>query len=301
MKTRKNLAILVLTLVGLMVFLQAVFAGGSLEPTAPPGVVFKTLDEVEPRIPIKAADLPLTISEPNSYYLAETINFSVTDTNAITIECNDVTIDLMGYHLIGPGKAAGTSGNGIYMTSSNIEISNGTIRDFRENGIYSDSVNDKNHRIIGVRALSNGNSGIYLGSNHHMVKDCTASNNMFSGIYVMDNCVVTGNMAYNNSSGIDAGGKCVITGNVASMNGNNGIYIFAYGSMITGNTAGNNQNNGIYTDSYGSMITGNTTTSNTNYGIYANNYALIDQNASYSNGTNLYTGTGSQVGLNVAP
>ena len=127
METRKKLAGVVF-LAGMLAVSLVIYAGGSLEPSAPPGPTMKTLDEVEPRVAIHASDLPLTITEPNSYYLAENINFTDDVNNAITIEADNVTIDLMGYSLIGPGS--GTN-YGIYMDErSNVEIRNGTVRDF---------------------------------------------------------------------------------------------------------------------------------------------------------------------------
>lgn len=322
MNTRKRLTGIVF-LAGILFLSSTIYGAGSLEPSAAPGPIMKTLDEVEPRIPIKASDLPLTISEPRSYYLTETINFSVTNTEAITIESNDVTIDLMGYSLIGPGKAAGTVGSGIRIinSNSNIEIRNGTIRNFRWTGIYSNNSNSKNHRIIGVRVLSNGDSGVSLGGPSLLVKDCTASKNGVFGLRTGGESVMTGNTAYgngangisssdgsvitnntttNNNYGIYAASNCVISGNMVSDNASSGIYVpSGAGCVITGNVVSDNLSNGIYVSTSGSVITGNLTTNNTGIGISAGAYALVDQNVSYSNGTNLSTGTGCIVGLNV--
>ena len=55
------------------------------EPSGAPGPTMKTLEEVEPRIAIHTSDLPLIISEPNSYYLAENINFADDANHAITV------------------------------------------------------------------------------------------------------------------------------------------------------------------------------------------------------------------------
>ena len=62
--------------------LLAVAVAGDLQPPAAPGSTMKTLDEVEPRIPISQDDIPLTINQNGSYYLTE--DLTATET-AITV------------------------------------------------------------------------------------------------------------------------------------------------------------------------------------------------------------------------
>lgn len=425
-RKRAKVIVSVLAMAGLVVFaLTAV--GGDLEPSGPPGPTMKTLDEVEPRIPISQADIPLTIRKPGSYYLTEDVTATGT---AITVAADDVTIDLGGFSLVGPGSGIN---KGIYMSlRSNVEIHNGTIRDFQE-GIYESTSSGQDHRVIDVQVVSNVKSAICLNGKNHLVKGCTVSDNGNSSGFVYcieagEGSTVTCNMVYNNGTkadtgyvygicagngstvtdntvcnngtsandvyGIEAGENCTMTGNTSNNNGNSaGGYVYGIragnGSTVTGNTACNNgdsatgnyvygiyanygctvtdntaYNNGNSATGYyvygihastgstvtgntcydngngasgsvygirtyagstvtgntaynngngafgtvygiratsGSTVTGNTAYNNGDYGIYTGDYCLIDQNTAYENGTNMHTGTGCQVGLNVAP
>jgi parallel beta-helix repeat protein len=271
MKTKQKgrIVVSILALAGLAAFSLMGYAG-SLEPPTAPAPTMKTLDEVEPRVPIHASDLPLTITEPNSYYLVEGVTFASTATHAITIECNDVTIDLMGYTLKGPDS--GTK-SGIYMNRrTNVEIRNGTIRDFYY-GIHEISTYGTQHRVMNVRVMSNPYYGIRVVGVGHLIKDCTAAENGNIGIYAWYGSTVTGNTAYaNGGNGIYGGEGNTVTGNTAYYNGVNGIYAGS-GSTVTGNTA--YQNNLSDNSNYagiqvnnGCLVKGNTVRLNNQNNIY---------------------------------
>ncbi len=223
---RTKVLVSLLALAGLLVFSTFTMAG-DLEPPGAPGSTMKTLDEVEPRIPISQSDIPLTINESGSYYLTEDINSADT---AITVAADDVTIDLAGFTLAGPDS--GTNYGIRLIGRSNAEIRNGTVRDFYY-GIGEDNSLGQGHRVIDVRALSNGATGIYLKSKNNLVKDCTASGNGDSatssvyGIRAGSGSTVTGNTAYSNGTsatsasvyGIHLGGYNLVDQNTAYSNG----------------------------------------------------------------------------------
>ena len=216
---------------------------GDLEPSAPPASTMKTLDEVEARIPIPGSDTPVSvfnISNSGSYYLT---GDRVASGHGILVQVDNVTIDLNGYNLIGSGAG---NYHGVYMNGrSNIEVRNGTVRNFGRNGIRDASASGQNNRIINVRAISNGLDGFYTGifllSANSLIKGCTSSGNTGNGIYI--------------------GAGSMVIGNTACSNQNWGIWLSG-NNLVDQNTAfNNNQSGGVY----GSMNNSVTSTYGTNH------------------------------------
>jgi parallel beta-helix repeat protein len=243
-KTKKVVASM-LALAVLVVFSLMGYAG-SLEPSAPPGPTMKTLDEVEPKIPIQSlsasADAKYVIDRSGSYYLTADVTGVEPSKHAVRVDANDVTIDLMGYSLVGPGSG---TGSGIYMDGRrNVEIRNGTVRSFAGSGVYEADSGGRNHRLINVRVFSNGMLGVFLNGEGHLVRDCTAAANDSTGVYAGSASTLTGNTIYQNDGyGISAGAS-TITGNTITGNDDAGI-LASDRSLVAGNTiSGNNQSNG---------------------------------------------------------
>jgi parallel beta-helix repeat protein len=255
--------------------------------------------------------LPYTISSSGFYYITKDLSCPA-GSHGITINAHNVTLDLMGFNLAGSegeGEYNGINMNG----KSNVEIRNGTIRNFLWDGIHEEGVGT-GHRIINIRTRNNGRRGIYLSTagQCHIVERCTVVGNGESGIYTGNGSTVTGNTCYNNNNyGIYANAGTTVTGNTCYKNNGYGISanlgstvtgntcydnvssgIDAYiGSTVTGNTCYDNGDDGIYAYS-GSTVTGNTCLGNSDHGIYLSGYNLVDQNTAYDNGTNMNSATG---------
>ena len=76
--------------------------------------------------------LPYTISVQGVYCLTGDLVTGITSGAAITVDTNNVTIDLNGYKVGGQAAGAGTDARGIVASNrSNVRIHNGVVRGFR--------------------------------------------------------------------------------------------------------------------------------------------------------------------------
>ena len=222
----------------------------------------------------KITSLPATIASSGFYFIDKNLS-CVAGSHGITITADNVTLDLMGFSLNGPGGSG--SGFGIYINGkTNVEIRNGTVNNFQGYGISEISTFGTGHRIINVRVKDNGLPGITLAGKNHLVEKCTVASNA-AGISVGPGSTVVHNTCYNNTNrGVYADAGCTVTGNTCYDNGTDGI------------NAGN-----------GTTVTGNTCRSNGGIGIYLVGNNCVDQNTSTDNATNMSSCASCQFGNNI--
>lgn len=316
---------LTIAFISIVMLIPGLTRAGSLEPDAAPAPTMKTLDEVEPRTAIPAsstATTAYTISESGSYYLA---GDRLCTSTGIIVSADNVTIDLMGYSLIGPGNTS--SNYGVFMNANhNVEIKNGTVRSFQY-GIYEGDTSGTGHRVIDIRVTGNSLCGIFMGSTSNIIRGCTVNSNGTSaalpvyGIWAGNGSTVTDNQLYDNAKSCAAsaifilatGKSCIVSNNTAMNNGNNSsgsgsLYVISVerGSTVINNSTssnGDSSSNSIrgITTGEGCSIVGNSSSYNGDsstglnvYGIYAGNGSTVTNNTASYNGL---SGSGTATGL----
>jgi hypothetical protein len=204
---------------------------------------------------------PYNINATGSYRLTSTLRVP-SGAIAIKVNASDVTIDLNGFSIIGPG----TSGPAFGIDAQNqhlITIYNGEVA-----GMITGIRTGHSSRIERVRALGNGN-----------------------GIDCEDGCEIFHNIANNNGFGIIVHGSGRISSNVTQFNSLGGIAT-SDGSVVSDNTANSNGAMGGIeflgcTDSSclaGGTVTGNTANSNAGPGITAGRFVGYAENSLSRNG-----------------
>ncbi len=123
-------------------------------------------------IPIRASSLPLTITTPERYFLAENIDYAGT-TDAITISTDNVFLDLNGYTLNYTGVTASIDGVMI-SASTNVQVVNGAISNFTADGI---NATGGGHLVFAHLNISNTTGdGLQTGGRTVVINNVTTSN-----------------------------------------------------------------------------------------------------------------------------
>jgi len=210
--------------IGCLAVVLAVFWGSNL---ARADSEFYVIAAGPTAVGTKITSVPYEIKNSGFYYLTGNLNYSGSG-NAITVTANDVTLDLMGFSLTGTGAAetAGIYSNG----RSNVEIRNGTVRNFDAGVVGNNPINGNGnkHRVINVRATNNGGAGIYLAGKNHLIKNCSSSDNG-AGLAIFGSGLITDSVANNNVTGISMTGPGSVLGNTAC--NNTGIN-FSLGNLV---------------------------------------------------------------------
>jgi parallel beta-helix repeat protein len=222
----------------------------------------------------------------------------------------------------------------------NVEIRNGTITSFPNNGIFEADTGvlpaAGGHRVIDVRVRLIGAQGIFLSGSNHTVRDCTVTQTQISieqgpgaitcgpmsavignvvsengivGIRTLSGCMIRDNTLANCTYGIIPEDGCSVIDNIISFMAVDGIWIWdVEGCLIRGNTLRGNQRNGINVEGFDNVIEGNLVTLSEfgiyfAYGenVYANNRALFNgTNYGGEVPTGVYDG-GGNVGAGTLP
>ncbi|MEM7053341.1 MAG: hypothetical protein AAF446_02220 [Pseudomonadota bacterium] len=158
--------------------------------------------------------LPVTISNPGSYRLTGNLSINSVNQTAISVDTDNVSIDLNGFALIGIVTCSGgtlscsDSGSGVGIdaeTRANISIRNGTVSGMGNVGI----IVGRYARLEEITVSQNGGGGIEAFAPGAVLHRITASENGGTGIglgfglsYVMDST------AFNNAAQGVMGGFC---------------------------------------------------------------------------------------------
>jgi parallel beta-helix repeat protein len=242
---------------------------------------------------IDIATLPFTISSSGSYVVVKDLSLSTQDINGITISADNVTIDLNGHSLTGPGKSTGTTGSGIYIepTHYNIAIHNGTLLNWRRDGIYGEY--SANCQFENLRCYNTGLRGLYAGSESRVVGN-TCSQNADVGIRTGPGCYVNGNVCSNGGNiGLNPGNGSTVSGNTCSNNTSDGIYAQA-GCQISNNSSTTNGGEGIQVAGSGTIVN-NSCISNSGSGIYAGASFIYGNNCLYNTKDGILASSNSKV------
>jgi parallel beta-helix repeat protein len=264
-------------------------SAGELEPPVPPGTpTMKPLNELEPRRPIFTEMLPLTISEPGSYYLAGPIS---TSGEGITIDSSYVTIDLNGFML------KGGTGSGIsvaeWSSHEGIVIRDGFITNWSDWGIdlaYS-LAGTQSVEILDVHLLRNGNGMRMYGESG--IHRCAALYNNGIGIdagfdSIVTDCVVRGTKT---GTALIIGSGTIVTR--AEIRGNEGGgVVMGEGAQLLESTVSSNDGHGIDATGDAAMIRNNMVFHNDFDGIRVRNFSFVRGNLCARNGGAVDDGAG---------
>lgn len=166
------------------------FAQGNLTPPTAPAPTMKSLDQIQPRTPISS--VPFVITQSGSYYL--TTNLFVS-TDAITINTNQVTLDLNGFTI--------SSGSSVFSDAIALAAPGGN----------SDATIFNGH-IKGGTTIFNGTNFLLIGFLEGIRSTNTLQNVRVSGVTV-SGCV--------NGINLGTSGSTIVESCAASICANTGI------------------------------------------------------------------------------
>ena len=270
--------------------LSTVFAQGSLTPPGAPAPTMKTLDQIEPRTIVNAANTPgdsgnsFIITNAGSYYLTTNL-VGVSSKNGIKIAANNVALDLNGFALL--GVSGSLSAVDIPGAQTNVTVQNGAISGWGLVGVYVESALSRN--MVFERLNISANFGGISSGGAGVVRDCVCLSNLVSGIDSSGGIVSGCTADFNGSFGINVTTGTIVSG--CSVRNNGGFGIYVTGGKVSGCLVSGNVQSGIYVYGSGTAVVGNTCLNN-NTSISSSHAGICIINKNNRVEDNLVTGSG---------
>ena len=260
---------------------------GPLTPPGPPSPVLKTLNQIEPRTDVFTlpgnGNNQFLITQSGSYYLTTNL-VGVASKNGISIQADNVTLDLGGFAMLG-GVATAQQAILVSGAHMGLLVRNGAISGWPGNGISGATATESQFQSL--RLMTNGGYGLKLGSGNK-ISDCLAMGNLSDGFNLGSNCTVTASEADYNFDGIEAGNGAAILNSRAQNNTAYGI-LANQNSLVTGCVGNGNGDYGVYT--FDGCTVKDCTTGTNEIGILiANGCTVKDCTADYNYGGGFETG-----------
>jgi hypothetical protein len=218
---------------------------------------------------VKIISLPKVITAPGFYYV--TGNLSCPADHGITVNADNVTIDLMGFCLTGNSSSYGLTGTG-----KNVEVRNGSLVGWN----HAVDMWGVQNRFINLRTRG-GTYGINLGTNGgNLVKGCTCQYYSDTGIFATYSTISNNILTVASNSDYGIVGSGIISGN--RLNGPHNIGIYCVGPA---NIIGNNVDSQATGDGAGGIVMSEVELWPT----------VLDQNTVYGRGKHYVGGTSATV------
>lgn len=278
-------------------------AQGALTPPGAPAPTMRSLDQLDGRIPISASTTPgdagstFIISSSGSYYLTGNVT-GTSGRHGISVNADNVTIDLRGYTLTGVAGALAAIN---CPARAGLSIRDGYLLSWPAGGIAGSSLS-RTMRVEGVTAETCGGAGITVGE-RSVVLRCISRGNTggaTSGIAAFQRSVVSQCVAEGNGQhGFVLNGESVLTDCVATNNTGNGINLVAHANRVSGTLVSANGGAGIAANGQGNAAVSCTARNNVGIGFSLSSDALVQGCDATGNNEGIVCSAGSVILNNV--
>lgn len=248
-----------------------------------------------------APGFPVTIDAPGSYILTGDLVVADSSAAAVDVTANHVTLDLNGFRVEGVPSSAGGTATGIVGTGSLMTLRNGFVQSFGSHGVHLSGVGES--RIEGIRAFSNGGTGIKCGP-ACVLADSHVRYSGADGIECEGNCEVRRcRSSANAGSGIVAGARSVVVDGYVNQNAfsegqtGDGIQVAPGGARVEGNYVEDHQH-GHGISAGDSSVAGNVVLYSAQDGIHCYGICVVRDNVVQGATLGISVGNGSAVSGN---